>query len=205
MIYTIGLDPGTISGWAFIAIDATAKVHVMAHGKTGIPGSKGVPTQRTTGGHIFQVLRQLQEVAPGAWPPVVVHERQFLPGKADSAHGSERDKAIGAMESQVRLGRWLGIAEAMGCPIFKHRDGKEGVPPGVWRADQWGSGRWTTKKAKRTALLRAKELWGLEIPRQYHHTAEAVFIGVYGGMKLRERAQLERQENKETRNEHKAN
>lgn len=185
MIYVIGLDPGSISGWALVAADLAGRIQILAHGHTGKPGE---PTQ---GGAVRTVLARIGTDYPNIWPPTVVSERLFIPDAPH--HGKQRGAAVGVFGSQIHLGRWLGVAEAFGCPVYVHHDKKEGVPPSIWRKAQWGRAQWTTPAAKEHAVRAARTVWGLELPKAHHHAAEACFIGAFGATEIRQQRRLERQ------------
>jgi hypothetical protein len=72
-------------------------------------------------------------------------------------------------------------------PVFEHVE-QPVVQPQIWRAAVWG-GRWRTEQAKRHALVMAERCWGIRILKTHHHTAEAIWIGLYALGELRAREQ----------------
>jgi hypothetical protein len=195
MIYTIGIDPGeVICGWALVRADLAARIEIMAHGQTGRYKRGERPATPTTGYDVRQILVGVGKLLGSSWPPTLGIEELFLPSAPH--HGKQRANAVAALKGQLGAGRWIGVAEAFGCPVYEHRPGAPGVPPALWRQAEWGRSRWRREEAKEYAIRMAKTLWGLEFPASRHHVAEACFIAAYVAAKLRIQRRLERQEAK---------
>lgn len=191
MIYTIGVDPGEIiCGWALAACDLAGQVVIMAHGQTGRHKQGPRPSSPTTGYDVRQILIGIGKQLGGSWPPTVGVEELFLPHAPH--HGKQRAAAVKALKGQLGAGRWIGVAEAYGCPIYEHRPGAPGIPPSLWRKAQWGRAQWRTAEAKEHALRMARTLWGIELPASRHHVAEACFIAAYVAAEIRTKRRSER-------------
>lgn len=185
MIYVLGVDPGAISGWALLAGGLDHKLSLLGYGHTGQR-----PDHLTDGRQIRVVLTEAGKLLKGSWPPTLAVEELFLPDAPH--HGKQRAMAVSTLKTQLVAGRWVGIAEAYGCPIYEHTKGTAGIPPAVWRGAEWGRSRWRTDQAKKYAVEAVKLIWGIDIPETHHHTAEAVFIGSYCATQIRNKKRMER-------------
>ncbi len=192
MIYVIGVDPGeVICGWALVAAGLGTDIRILSHGQTGQYKRGSQLAVPTTGLDVRQILVRVGKQLDGSWPPTLAVEELFIPDAP--RHGKQRAAAIKAFKSQAGAYRWVGVAEAYGCPVYRYHPGAIGVPPAMWREAQWGRRRWKSAEAKEYALRMAKILWGLDLPASKHHTAEACFIGAYVATQLRMQRRLERQ------------
>jgi Holliday junction resolvasome RuvABC endonuclease subunit len=172
----LGVDPGVVSGWALIGGNPPRPLDWGHAGKAGKKGYRG------TGQHVKDVLERCGELCVGVWPPMLAIEGQFVANKAQKG-GKDRAKAVRTLITARHAGIWIGVCQEHGLPVYEI-NGEPGIQPVTWRSAVWG-GQWTTEQAKIHAVETVKNLWGIRILKTYHHTAEAIWIGMYAATELR--------------------
>lgn len=175
MTWVLGVDPGTISGWGLV----DHRGNPIASGQTGRKGSKGKPTQPTTGADIRRVIEQCaDEMAERGVVDnlIMAVEGQFL---KDAAGRKDKDRylAVGTFETRLIAGKWIGAAEYAGLEVYHHK-GHPTIMSQVWRMGVWGC-RPPADKVKAYAVKLTLQAWGLRFPQTQHHTAEALWIAKY--------------------------
>lgn len=171
MTYVLGVDPGYISGWAFLDLGGTP----IDWGQTGKKG------KRTTGPEIVDIM----ENRLGQFRPLVLAiEGQFVldgGGKGGANHG----KTLSTFGTTRIRGMWEAVAEICEVELFA----EEGIQATTWRNAVWGKGLWTTEQSKKHAVAMALAAWGVSVLKTHHHEAEAMWIAVYAQRELKIREQ----------------
>jgi hypothetical protein len=184
MTFVLGVDPGVVSGWALVG-ERPGKPLLWGQAGCVYQRNRQRVVERCTGTEVEMVLRRCYEEIGDEGALSVAVEGQFIPPAAGKG-GEQRSHAVSSLLTARHAGIWIGVAQAHGLDVFEHQD-EPAIPPNVWRAAVWG-GRWRTEQAKRHAVELTRLSWGIDIPRTQHHTAEAIWIGLYAIGELRARA-----------------
>lgn len=182
MKYVLGVDPGVISGWAFVGSNGP-----ILWGQCGKKGAG------CTGADVRIVLNECHTERF-----VLAIEGQFLPDESGKSivkgrgkeSAKDRHKAVSSLKTALYAGMWIGICQEHGIDVFKHED-KRGrreltIPPVTWRSKVWG-GRWTNEQAKKHAVEMANAVWNITVLKTHHHEAEAMWIAEYALRELRQK------------------
>lgn len=159
----LGIDPGTVSGWARIRLLPTGPIEIVSHGQ--IEGATG--------------MCEILAAAPGH---LLMVEGQWLPSDAGKGQ-AHRAHAADTIGLAVRAGMWLGAGAALGWETCSQ------VQPQIWRRDILGRRPAPANRAgwKVWALAEVKLRYGIELPKSRDHQAEAILIATWaaGMMRLR--------------------
>lgn len=166
MIRVLGVDPGSVSGWALLEAWPGGSA-VIKYGSVRTDHGLGAS----------QVIAQWAHVVDTR--PTLAIEGQFVPRQGGKG-GKERAQAVDALKTAMHAGGWLYLAESMRWDIYRHSKAQIGIPPQTWRTAIYGSCRgWSSEKFKAHAIWAAKAVHGVELPATKHHVAEAIHIAQY--------------------------
>lgn len=171
MIYALGIDPGSVSGYALVSLPTpTGKPQLVAHGE-----ARRVPYSAT--------LDDLQARVGVMEQVHACVEHQFLPSDAGKG-AAHRAHAVDALACAASRGSWVEACSRRGWPVST-------VLPQVWRSDML-SPYWRptsrSEECKDLAVRAFTGLFGIRLAKSHHHVAEAALIACWVGEVARQTA-----------------
>jgi Holliday junction resolvasome RuvABC endonuclease subunit len=192
---SIGVDPGKAAGWGFLVgsgceppkLYSAGIVHsdaAAAIQRVLITCGKAMTPEELALGNMANVVT-LSTLPAGSTVRLIVEDqwipRAGGPGSGDAAVRKAYAQATAALGVAVCRGKWMAVAELLGIEVVV-------VHPSTWRSAVLGR-QWVNKprdQCKAQALLVVQAMYGLRLPKNHDHVAEALCLATYVDTELRQ-------------------
>lgn len=171
---SIGIDPGTTTGWAMVMPNTKGQLTLVDHGH--------IKRDKTEGGDWLPYVQQVRNLLLGWWQ---IPDRIFLAvegqyiGSYTDARGVRRPVAGSIVPAQI-AGIWMGAISTMMDPDMVHQ-----YQPDEWRHIIWPDMRRMKRdEAKRWAVRWVKMAFQVKVTQD---EADAIGLAVCAMLMAKER------------------
>jgi Holliday junction resolvasome RuvABC endonuclease subunit len=184
---SIGVDPGKAAGWSFLVgsgceppkLYSAGIVHsdaAAAIQRVLITCGKAMTPEELALGNMANIVT-LSTLPTGSALRLAVEDQWVGQGTTKA----DQNKARSSLGVAVCRGKWMAVAELLGIEVVV-------VHPSTWRSAVLGR-QWVNKprdQCKAQALLVVQAMYGLRLPKNHDHVAEALCLATYVDTELRQ-------------------